>query len=380
MTAGEMGAPDLASLQRRVRDLARPRLAGTDAADDTARRVRDRLEELGFQVRALPFEYSAWPGIHGLPVLGIAVVVTAAAAFLSLSAGRPGTAVVVLLALALAVTWALARLPAAIRRFPLARRTGANLLATRTEDDRPPVLLVAHLDSKSQGLPTLVRTLAGSAAALGWLGLTAGSAFAWLAAVPAPGAGVGAGLAIVGGLALAVARTGNRSPGALDNATGLVALLTLAGMLRDVPVAALVTDAEELGLVGARAAVGRVGNVVGVVNLDGLDDRGRLRVVYGRGLAGGRRPDSLLTALYRAAEQESVDVSIGRLPLGLLTDHMPFARAGVPAVTVLRGSLRSLARVHTPGDRADRLDGTGLAEAIRVVRRAAADPRLAGPV
>ncbi len=135
--------------------------------------------------------------------------------------------------------------------------------------------------------------------------------------------------------------------------------------------AVLVTDAEELGLAGARAAVDRVGDVAAVVNLDGLDDRGPMRIAYGRAPLRRRDRPTIVDALCRAARREGVAVSTGPVPPGLLTDHMPFARAGVPAVTVMRGSLRSLLRVHTPSDTADRLDCTGLAEAVRVIRRGA---------
>jgi Iap family predicted aminopeptidase len=41
---------------------------------------------------------------------------------------------------------------------------------------------------------------------------------------------------------------------------------------------------------------------------------------------------------------------IRRLPLGIFTDSLPFARAGVPAVTIGRLTWRTLRTIHTPRD------------------------------
>jgi hypothetical protein len=57
-------------------------------------------------------------------------------------------------------------------------------------------------------------------------------------------------------------------------------------------------------------------------------------------------------------------------PVGILLDHMSIARAGTPALTLLRGSLRSLARVHLPQDDLQRLTGNGVNEAAALLGRA----------
>jgi Iap family predicted aminopeptidase len=46
---------------------------------------------------------------------------------------------------------------------------------------------------------------------------------------------------------------------------------------------------------------------------------------------------------------------VRRLPIGILTDSLPFARAGVPAVTIGRLTWRTLRTIHTPRDTADGL-------------------------
>jgi Iap family predicted aminopeptidase len=51
------------------------------------------------------------------------------------------------------------------------------------------------------------------------------------------------------------------------------------------------------------------------------------------------------------------------LPPGILTDSVPFARLGVPAVTIGRLTWRTLRTIHTPRDTAD---GLSLAMAERI--------------
>jgi hypothetical protein len=56
-----------------------------------------------------------------------------------------------------------------------------------------------------------------------------------------------------------------------------------------------------------------------------------------------------------------------RLLPGVLTDGVALAQAGWGVVTLSKGSVRTLARIHTPGDRADHLAGAGMDEVARVI-------------
>jgi Zn-dependent M28 family amino/carboxypeptidase len=127
-------------------------------------------------------------------------------------------------------------------------------------------------------------------------------------------------------------------------------------------VAFLVTDAEELGLAGARAAARSLAPDV-VLNLDGLDDEGSFLVLDRHDPLRRRRAPALAAAVRDAGARVGEAVRYRALPPGLLTDHIPFAEAA-SAVTIMRGRIRSLLRVHRPGDRADRLSGDGAARAV----------------
>ena len=54
---------------------------------------------------------------------------------------------------------------------------------------------------------------------------------------------------------------------------------------------------------------------------------------------------------------------MGRLIPGIMADSMAFSDRGIEAVTVSRGSLSTLARVHTRRDTSTALTGSGVAQA-----------------
>src|SRR5207253_440668 len=96
-----------------------------------------------------------------------------------------------------------------------------------------------------------------------------------------------------GFLALAANRVTDHSAGAVDNAAGVVAVLaTVDALPRDAGVGVLFPDAEEYGLLGARALVRERANLPGdtcIVNFDWVDDRGS-----GHGLRAGLGPVCVL--------------------------------------------------------------------------------------
>jgi len=360
--------------------LARPRLTGSAGAAQVEQELRGRFEALGYEIREIPFEFSTWPGRWGVPVVGAVLAAATAAAALLLVRGAAGQAALVLAAAGAAVLGMFRSARQAIARLPWGRTRSSNWLVHRP-GVRPRYVVMAHRDSKSQPLPTLGRITAGALAAGGWAlmlvlsGLTALDA-GWGATGVAMAA-AGAGLA--GGALLMLCGVGNLSPGALDNASGLAALLALARAERGRgDVAFLITDGEELGLAGAEALAPHMPAVDGIINLDGLDDEGPFRIAesYGWLRRRGKAP-RLAAALLGAAGELGLTIERGGVPAGIMVDHIPFARAGHPAVTLMRGTFRSLLRVHRPADTASRLTGDGVAAGTRLVSAALA--RLCGP-
>ncbi len=334
--------------------IARPRLFGTAGAVRVARLLRRRLEAAGLTVTVQGFRFSTWPGRWGVSVLGVFLTLVFGIAARQSVSGNATAAAATLAAALLLLLPVPFLVGVLVDLLPVGRAAGRNIVAVRP-DAVPRFLVVAHRDSKSQPVPLGLRIVAVT---LVGIAFPATVAFALLG-MPRLAAGCAVAGAL-GGLVLAACTTGNISEGALDNATGLVALLELAARETTGDVAFLVTDAEELGLAGARSAAARGGHEVeAVINLDGLDDDGPLRLLTGRGPGADRRAAPLVQSLGDAARERGLEVRPHRVPAGLMLDHLPFAAAGLAAITVMRGHTRSLARVHRAGDSLDRVSGDG---------------------
>lgn len=249
----------------------------------------------------------------------------------------------------------------AVLDLPFLRCTSENLVARR--GDAPSVWLVAHLDSKSQPVPSAARVagvalmLASLAAAIACVAMQLAGSSArtgWWAALT---------LLVPGAPAVIASVVGSRSNGAVDNASGVAAVLSAAALLRaDANVGVLLPSAEELGLAGARAFARTHGRAT-CINCDGVDDDGVVTIMH-RGAPPARIVDVLL-------EAAQVPVRVRRMPVGLLTDSVAFTDRGWPAVTVSRGSFGTLRRVHTPQDSLDHLRGDGLEPVAALLARAA---------
>lgn len=363
-----------------IHAIARPRLTGSAGAAEVQAKLRGAFEELGYEVQELTFDFSAWPGRFGVPAVGAVALLGLGSATLALALRTPPIALVALAAAALLAGLAAAFARRAIAGLPWGRVQGTNLLAIRP-GARPRFLITAHADSKSQPISTFLRIAAIVLVIFAWSALftvaVIGLYDAALVSLPLV-LSVGA-VGAVGSVLLTASVAGNASPGALDNASGVAALLGIARRQRDHgDVAFLVTDAEELGLVGAWDAARRLPPLEGIINLDGLDDEGPFRIAesYGWLRRRGKAP-RLAAALLGAAGELGLTIERGGVPAGIMVDHIPFARAGHPAVTLMRGTFRSLLRVHRPADTASRLTGDGVAAGTRLVSAALA--RLCGP-
>jgi hypothetical protein len=349
-----------AELARRL--LALTRESGSAGLNQARALVAAHLESLGYHVAVQPFRCTAaalvplWLAGTGLGwlalVLAPLLVLPSPPPWLALTLWAGGA-----LSLGLAAAGAAAgQGPSAWEGPP---REDANLIATRSADVRR--WIVAHLDTKAQGHSMAGRLIALWVMLMAVLALTALAVLRLNGPVPAWAAASAAALGVAAGALAAGGRLRGSTQGARDNGTGVLAALAAAERTGDPSVGLLITGAEELGLVGARL-LARIHPALlagsEVVNLDTLDDRGPLWIVHhdvrGRELAD--REAARLAGL-------GLEIRRRRLPLGILTDSLAFARAGVPAVTIARLDWGTLRLLHTSRDRPDTLS---LATAERV--------------
>ena len=338
-----------------------PRAAGSQAEAEARRYCGAVLEKAGFSLSEEPFEFSAFPGTYATPLAGALAIAGFLLACRAGTRGAPDVALIVLLgfgiAIGLAATW-LARY--GVISLRLLRARSVNLVAKRGDPD---VWIMAHLDSKSQVVPIGLRAAAISLAVMAWVvAMATGAAqlagwihnaASWWPWICAAG--------LVGGIPVALTFLGARSNGALDNASGVAAALLTASLLpKESSLGVIITSAEELGLAGARAWVSRR-SPGAVINFDGLDDAGELRLMWT-----GRRPERLLGVLSDAASERGNPARISRLLPGILVDAVAFADAGWKAVTISKATLSSVARIHTFRDTMDHLHGEGIATAAGI--------------
>jgi hypothetical protein len=342
---------------------AAPRPAGGPEEARARAYCANVLTRAGFDVREEPFAYSQIPGKLATPIVGAAAGLMIGAAARAGWRGNGVTALSLLVAgsaILAAGAWWLGRHGVLALRWK--RAHSVNLVATRGEPD---LWLMAHLDSKSQPVPILLRAggvmgliasiVVGIAVSLVQLtGTGVAPLWPWIAAV-----------GIVMALPVTASIVQSRSPGALDDGSGVVTVLMVAQSLPPhTPLGVVLTSAEELGLAGARAWVaGRA--PAQAINVDGVDDLGSIRLTWTR-----RRPSPLIARLMAAAGHARVAVHAGRLLPGALLDGVALADAGWDVVTVSRGTLGTVARIHLPGDSLARLGGEGTTLAASMIREA----------
>lgn len=355
--AGRAGARHLREIALSPRGVGSP---GERRAREYATRV---LHTAGFDVEEVPFEYSQFPGKFGTPIVGavLGVSVCVASSLALTHAGGAVSGLILLAGLIVAGVATQVMLGDGVLTIPLLRAIGINLVATRGTPE-PRVWLVAHLDSKSQPIPSALRVAGIVALSLGVVLAAAAQVMTLAGSSPRMVWWAAVLLTLAGSLPVLFSVVRDDSQGAVDNASGVAAVLAAAERLNPkLAIGVLLPSAEELGLAGARAWVrGRSSGVA--LNCDGVDDDGALLMMY----SGAVAPE-IVSAVRRVAP----DAQLRRMPLGLLTDSVAFADRSWRTITVSQGSLRTLRRVHTRFDSLEHMQGTSIDRVADVLARAA---------
>ncbi len=376
--------------------LAFPRYPGTDGDRKAIELVAGWMRDAGLEVAVEPFSYDIRPAFRVLRgVLASLALLVAASGLLAASSALAAAGI---LAAGLAVGGVV------LGWSPWAEKLYAADGITRTanvvgragsRDPRVTIILLAHHDSKSQNLTFPVRISMTILAIAGGLSLAAWLAIRLVAGVvPGPG-WLPLASALVAAAALAVLstlRSGNRSPGGVDNAGSVGIVLQLARRLPaasppDVEWIFLSPGAEEDHMVGAmrwldahREELAGARKDVWALNFDGAGNPGRVclleRFGYGRWFS-----RHLSAVARRQAERLGIRVRGVLMPPAMGIDAIPFAHRGVDCLTFSSGSLgRATLAIHSAGDVAELLDRDALKRttqlAASVAEALAADGRL----
>ena len=346
-----------------AREIAFPRMVGTEGEARAGETIVRILKELGYQVHQEEFSIRVppWVWMKGFLVVSFGL-------FVVTRLGLTFSPVVSLVGGGLLILWIMGwegmwfRLGRwGISEDPGHKRCTRNIFAELpTKDGGHPLYLVAHYDSKSQSLNLYLRAILFL---FGNLGAAFFVVWAWVVVLRGWGEGRVLSLpAWVQVIFVAVCllhlvyllgRMRNGSEGAVDNASGVGVLLETARILRLNPPPGirpvfLFTGAEELGLLGALMAAKKHGpNMLQAkAFLINIDSVGRGRVL--RGCSVGEEGRHWLGELIKMSRTRGLQLR--RLPFlkGIMMDHLAFAPM-IPAV-----SLTSIYgegwHIHTPRD------------------------------
>ncbi|MFL7894073.1 MAG: M28 family metallopeptidase [Anaerolineales bacterium] len=382
---------------------ARPRQVGTRQEIQVAREIAGQLNHSGYSVKYQDFEFStAFERFLTLEILtGLLLI---AVCLLTSGTNRWFTLIPtgLLISLVLLISplnrkvqgnsvkttgdehptfWS--RIVWKLGAFLQTKNIVAELSGTPLDIDIPHLYLVAHYDSKSQHLPLVLRI------ALFLIVISGTILFSILNLISLVNASFEPALLVIGilvlicGIPLLFLDYGNKSPGAIDNASGVGLVLHLAEILAVYPgvggklnIRVLITGAEELGVKGAlaylqqnAAALRNLAQRGGlqVLNFDGIGVDGKLYVV-------GSDPSPSQangTDLYHLVRQSAGELGIplGRFLLpGAMFDHIPFAEEGYDALSLV-GVGKGSSSVHTSGDSPEKLHIKGFDQAGRLALR-----------
>mgnify|MGYP001822272309 FL=1 len=354
--------------------LSFPRYPGTAGDTKAISMLESRFREIGLDTTLQWFTYDLGPAqgvLQSVLVLGALLVAVAGL----VTNHSPVTGLILLATAILPGVIFLSWAPWIEKLYRREGRTRtANIVGRRqVTEARMTVMLMAHHDSKSQSLSFPFRmglTIISVTGTLLLAALAVGAIFSgnlrgptWLA----PSAGVATAVAAV---VLSAMKSGNRSPGGVDNAGSVAIVLAAAKRLIDelpdeIDLVALSTGAEEDHMIGAMRWLDLHADSlirpVFCLNLDGAGAPGRAVLIERYGF--GRLFSAEMSAAARRASAR-----LGINPRGIVMlpgmgiDSIPFAHRGIPCLTLASGSLgRATMSVHSANDKAEHLDPDTLA-------------------
>ena len=356
-------------------ELSFPRYPGSEGDAKAIAWLEDRVRAIGLEPSLQWFSYDLRPANMALQlVLVMSALLLATAGFSTSASPLAG-----LILLATAMIPGFAFLTWSPWLEQLYRREGttrtANVIGRRAATEpRMTLILMAHNDSKSQSLSFPFRMGLTVVAITGVLVLASVVMVAvFSGGLPGPSwsAPFAGGVSALAALALSTMKSGNRSPGGVDNAGSVAIVLAVARRMidelgDDIELVVLSTGAEEDHMVGAMrwldAHLEEIVRPVFCLNLDGAGAPGRAVLIERFGF-GRLFSTEMSAAARRSAERLGINPrGIVMLP-GMGIDAIPFAHRGVPCLTLSSGSLgRATMSVHSANDRAEHLDPDALAE------------------
>lgn len=362
---------------RYTKALSFPRKTGTEGDKKAGQTLVQVLEGLGYEVTEEPFSIlvSPWVLMNGGSFLSFLSLLTLRLTYEKISWVAFLLSTLYLLGLGL---WDRIWLRVGERMVSGDPDRGGirtkNIYARFPGDQKAkPLYLITHYDSKSQSFNLYLRT------GLLLLGVASGGLFClwiwvqvflrWMEiriySIPLIFV-FSFFLSLATHLVLISSNLGNRSEGAVDNASGVGTLLAIARgwafqKRRGLDLRFVFTGAEEMGLLGSLMFRKRWGQKMvleksSLINVDSIGKRGKMRV-----LSGGKAGKKWQRQILSIASEKKISLQPLRFYGGILMDHLPYCQLGIPSVGLTSISSEGW-RLHTPRDTFSRVEPEGLVE------------------
>ncbi len=365
-----------------IESLSVPRRAGSAGEKKAIEYLVNSLQEIGIPHTLEEFSFSLFPAAVGVRfVLLILWVVLLAA--VDIHESHPVTSTVLFVFL-LAGSIPGTRWNNFVERifdFRVMRKKSANVVARLSpEETKGRLVLMAHHDSKAQTFPLYIRFILYAAFFTGLAGVSVlyflfriFGATDWILYLWIPSM-----LLAIPMFLLLFNFSSDRSPGSVDNATGLAVLLELARELKErglkrIETVFVMTGAEEEGFAGAiRFIQEKVSDYnkhnTYFLNFDGLGSPGGLILFSRHGVPPVRTGERLEMLLVDCANEMNIPLHPGYLPANPCLDHIPVSHKGYRAATLTSsGMSRATMSIHTPWDSVENVDPERLRESFLLV-------------
>ncbi len=345
-------------------DLSFPRLPGTEGEEKAKEIIINLLRNIGYTPEVEEFVFSLLPAECFLKFTQVIIGLLSASAILLFNSFRSSSFLIALILIFVIIKltrWSVFIESLFDIRF--FRRKSSNIFLKKVlRKEYPDIVFLAHYDSKSQTYPIVLRiilNLVGIFFVIFSIMLIAvGFISGWR--LPVTASFISATFSALPFILLIFNFTGNRSPGAVDNASGVAIVLELARTLREWKGGAnlyfLLTGAEELGLAGAIRFIQKhkgdfVKEKTFFINFDGIGGRGNPIITGRYGIPPFCTSVKLRSLLQEILRKKGLKFRDAYLPVGAGLDSIPIGYRGYEAVTISWGGIGDAGRsVHSKYD------------------------------
>lgn len=371
---------DVENVYKHLKKLNYPRFVDTENEKKAASYISEKFSETGLEVTEETFNYSKSLKIlkkvgHLFQALSFLL-----AGYLLRTNPKISLVIAVGLLVSLIVTTRWSRF-ISTKLNKDKKNTGKNIIASRrVSETAKKLVFMAHYDTKSELLPMKARILLLTISIIGGIifsfTIITSSALSSFTRLTVPYQYLlYSGLFLfLTTIPLAFNKTGNKSPGIIDNATSVAIMLELARTLQNnnlnnIDVSFVATGAEEVGLKGSISYMKEhiddleEGNVY-IVNLDLL---GTGDVVYnsGYGFPVAKTSTYLNQLLKDIGRENGTEIDRHYFPTGLAADHMPYVEKGYQATWLLS----KMPKVHTKNDAMENLDKENIETSGKILQQ-----------